>query len=60
MTKLAIVIVLGCFLATIGVIGGATNTLSGDVPLILAGFGAGSAYLSIALMGIVHLWRMDQ
>jgi hypothetical protein len=60
MHTLHVTTLLGCFLTMLGIGGGATHTLSGDVPLYLAALGCAFIYLSIILMGIASLWHMDE
>ena len=57
---LSITALLGCTLAMIGIVGGATGALSGDLPLFLAGFGCAAVYCSIAIMGAISLWNMEK
>ena len=52
-------LLLGKGLATIGVVAGAANLLSGDAPLWLAAAGVVVMYLAIGAAGVVGLWRMD-
>jgi len=57
---LLVTTLLGCFLTMLGIAGGASGTLSGDLPLYLAGFGSITVYLSIIVIGAISLWHMDE
>jgi hypothetical protein len=51
---------LGGALALAGIVSGATATLSGDTPLVLAGAGVFLMYVSLITVGLRDLWRMDE
>lgn len=57
---LHIAALLGCVLACIGIAGGASDTLRGDAPLFLAGFGVVAVYCSLAILAAIGLWRLNK